>query len=213
MNKLFLKITLGTLLAAFTVNANAQKAYNEGLAVYNMSTAAGSAETKVYFTADSSATVTMQGPATIKVINNSKATYAAIVVDVPVASIKKVAVLTPDEVEQAMGEIPKMTFTPTTETKQINGFNCKKVSAKDAKSGSNFEVWVTNDIITPANALTKNFVDAGGVPVKFTTRQQGQEINLELKSITAQKVPVGTFGIPAGFDKISLEDLKSLGGR
>ena len=213
MNNSILKITLGALLAAFTLNANAQKAYNEGVATYSLSTAAGASEAKVYFTADSSATVTLQGPATIRVVSNTKGTYAAIAVDVPVASIKKVAVLTPDEVEQTLGEIPKMTFTPSTETKTINGFNCKKVSAKDAKSGSNITVWVTNDITAPANSVTKSFANAGGVPVQFSTTQQGQEVSVELKSIVAQKVPAGTFGIPAGFDKISLEDLKSLGGR
>src|SRR5215216_6126183 len=111
MNKTFLKIALGALFAAFTVNANAQKAYTEGVATYSLSTGAGSAEAKVYFSTDSSATVTMQGPATIKILNNAKGTYMAVIVDVPVASIKKAAVLTPDEVDQAMGDMPKLTFT------------------------------------------------------------------------------------------------------
>jgi D-alanyl-D-alanine carboxypeptidase len=178
-----------------------------------MSAAIGSADTKVYFTADSSAAVSKQEVVTVKVINDNKDSYAAIVIDVPIASIKKVAVLTAAEVKEALNEAPKFTFTPTNENKQINGFNCKKVAAKETKSGSNIDVWVTNDISMPVNSLTKPFMAAGGIPVQFTTVQQGQTVNVELKSVSAEKVPAGTFGIPAGFDKISLSELKALGGR
>jgi len=34
-----------------------------------------------------------------------------------------------------------------------------------------------------------------------------------LKAISDEKVPAGTFAIGAGYDKISLSDLKAMGGR
>jgi len=211
MNIKFFKLALGIAFTAIAVNASAQKTYTEGTADFSLKTQAGEAESKVSFRGDSSVAVTQQGPALIKLIAN-KDNYFAVLVDVPMASIKKAAVLTPDELDQAMAAAPKFTFTPTTETKQINGFNCKKVIAKDAKSGTNYDTWVTTDISAPLNSVTKLFADAGGFPVQFTTLQQGHAVDVTLKSITAEKVPAGTFGIPAGFDRISLDDLKAMGG-
>ena len=213
MNKSISKIALCAVFAAFGVNANAQKSYNEGVASYSISASMGSADTKVYFTADSSAAVTNNGMYTAKIVSDSKGAYTAILVEVPSMSMRKVAVLTPAEVAQVNGEIPKLTFTPGTETKQINGFNCKKVIAKDAKSGTDIELWITNDIKAPVTSITKPFANAGGTPVKFTTVQQGQTVNVELKSISGDKIPAGTFGIPAGYDKLSFAALKALGGQ
>ncbi|PJJ84941.1 DUF4412 domain-containing protein [Mucilaginibacter auburnensis] len=213
MNKSILKTALFAAFASFGISANAQKVYTEGVANYTVSSPMGSADTKVYFTTDSSAAVTDNGMYTAKIVSDSKNTYTAVLVDVPAMSMRKVAVLTPAEVTQVNGEIPKLTFTPTTETKQINGFNCKKVTAKDPKSGMDIELWVTNDIKAPVTSITKPFTDAGGTPVKFVTVQQGQTVNVELKSMAGDKVPAGTFGIPAGYDKLSFSALKALGGQ
>jgi hypothetical protein len=84
---------------------------------------------------------------------------------------------------------------------------------KDSKSGSSYVAWVTKDVVAPTNSLTKYFADAGGFPVQFTTMQQGQSIDVTLKSVTDEKAPAGTFGIPAGFDKITLDDLKAMSGK
>jgi hypothetical protein len=209
MNKL--KIALSLAFSAVVFSASAQKTYTQGVAVYTLKTAAGDGESKISFTPDSSVAATQQGPALIKVLTNSKATYFAILVDVPVASIKKAAVLTPDEIDQIMAAAPKLTFTPTTETKVINGFNCKKVDVKDTKSGSSYTAWVTNDIALPLTSLTRAFADAGGTPVQFTSIQQGQAVDVTLKSVSDEKIAPGTFSI-AGFDKITLDDLKAMSG-
>ncbi|MDB5115291.1 MAG: hypothetical protein JWQ79_783 [Mucilaginibacter sp.] len=212
MNIKFLKIALGLAFTAVAFNASAQKNYTQGTITYSLEAGGTQTDSKVYFTADSSASVTQYGPANIKLLTNNKATYMAVFVDVPVASIKKVAVFTPDEIDQAMAGVPKFTFTSGTETKQINGFNCKSVTAKDSKSGSSYIIWITTDIKAPSNIMSKSFEDAGGFPVQFTTTKQGQTVNITLKSITEDKAPAGTFGIPPGYDKISLDDLKAMSG-
>lgn len=208
----FLKITLGLAFAAFAVNANAQKVYTQGVATYSMSTPRGAVESKNYFTNDSTAVYTNQGMFTTTVLTTNKGTYVAILVEVPAMSMKNAAVLTPDEVDQMLSSLPKFEFTPTTETKVINGFNCKKVTSKDAK-GNTYENWVTNDIKMPASAMGKSFEGLGGVPVKFTTFQMGAKVELELKSIADTKAPAGMFVIPAGFNRITLEDLQKMGGK
>lgn len=206
MNKLF-TAAMGIALSATALSASAQKSYTEGTAVYE---AAGT-EAKVYFKGDSSATVIQQGPATIKVLG-FKEDYLAVLVDVPVANIKKAGVATPGELEEAMSKLPSFTFTPTTETKQINGYNCKKVIAKDAKGNTSFDTWVTNDISAPASAYSTIYAKVGGFPVQFTVNQMGRSITNTLKSISDAKPPVGTFGIPAGFDKITLTELSAMSG-
>lgn len=204
---------MGAVFMAFSISASAQKVYTEGVINYSVGAAMLTIDSKVYFSPDSSAVVTNTGEYTAKIMSDNKGSSVTILVDVPVISMKKVAMLTPAEIAQANAEIPKFTFTPTAETKQINGFNCKKIVAKDAKTGSNIDLWITNDIKTPVNSMTKPFADVGGVPVQFTTVQQGQTVNVELKSISADKPPAGTFGVPPGFDKISFADLKKLGGQ
>jgi Domain of unknown function (DUF4412) len=211
MNNNLLKSALGILFIAAAFTANAQKNYTEGVVTYTSSSPAGDTETKVLFRGDSSQTVITQGPATIKLVTNVKHTYFAVLVDVPIANnMKKAAVLTPDELDQASEEIPKLTFTATADTKQIAGYNCKKFTASDAKSGTNVEVWITNDIAAPSNTVTSPFVSTGGFPVEIITTTAGQKSDAVLKSIVDQKVPAGTFGVPAGYDKITYDELKAM---
>lgn len=211
-----IKSTIIAMVLAFsciTISASAQKTYTEGTATYLLATGIGDLEAKIIFNADSNAFITQQGPANIKAISNTAGTYGVILVDVSLIDLKKAAVLTPAELKQAEEQAPKYTFTTTTETKQINGFNSKKVIAKDAKKGSTIEIWVTNDIKAPVNTLTKLFAGAGGFPVQFKTTQSGQTIDATLKSIVQEKVSAGSFGIPAGYDRITLNELNSLGGQ
>lgn len=206
---------LGTILAltCIAISANAQKTYTEGTATYALATPIGELDAKLIFTADSNAFITQQGPANIKAVSNTAGTYGVVLVDVSIIDMKKAAVLTPAELKQAEQQAPKYTFTTTTETKAINGFNAKRVIAKDSKTGSTVDVWVTNDVKAPVNTLTKLFQGAGGFPVKFTTIQSGQTLDATLKSILQEKVPAGSFGIPKGYDRITLTELNTLGGQ
>jgi hypothetical protein len=208
-----LTVAAGIALLATSITAKAQKVYKEGVITYTLSSTAGSIDGQTFFKGDSSTTVTPRGPATIKVITAGDNDYLAILVDVPVANMKKAAVATPAELEQGKDMIPALTFTPGTETKQIAGFNCKKVVVKDPKSGTSFDVWITNDISAPTNGISQLYGKVGGFPVQFTTYQMGQTVSVVVKSISDAKVPAGTFSIPAGFDRISITDLQSLGGK
>lgn len=212
MNKSIFKTALCLAFSAFALSASAQKTYTEGVMSYTVTAPQGTVEAKTYFRGDSSLYSAQQGPADIKVITVKSGEYLAVLVDVPVANLKKAAIATPAEIEEARAQEPKFTFTPGTDTKVINGFKCKKVTVKDEKSGTNLEAWVTKDIVVPPSMLSKSFKDLDGVPVEFTTMQGGARISVTLDSIKEEKVPAGTFGIPAGFEKISLTDLKSMGG-
>jgi len=212
MNIKLFNVALGIVLTATTISASAQKTYNEGVINLSTSMRGQQVEAKDYFRTDSTAFTFTTGPATIKILSDAKATFFAVLVDVPVASIKKAAIYTPAEIEQAMDALPKFTFAPTTDTKQISGFNCKRVIATDTKTTKAYDVWVTNDVVVPESAFAKYYAGVGGFPVQYTSFSQGQSADVTVTSVVAQKVPAGTFGIAADFDKISLDDLKSMSG-
>ncbi|MDT3404966.1 DUF4412 domain-containing protein [Mucilaginibacter terrae] len=210
MNKLF-SAAMGLALSATALTASAQKAYTEGTATYDATVNGQTVEAKVLFKGDSAATTRVQGPATIKIIT-FKDEALTVLVDVPVANMKKAAIGTPGEVEEAMAQMPNFTFTPGTETKVINGFNCTKVTAKDAKDGKTYDVWVSKDISAPSSAYSQVYAKAGGFPVQFTMNQMGMNITNTLKAISGDKVPAGTFSVPAGYDKMTLTELKAMSG-
>lgn len=201
-------VALGIVLTATTLGASAQKTYTSGMLAYSTEMQGQPADVKQYFTPDSSAVMLTVGPANVKILSTVKHDYLAVVLDVPVASMKKAGIATPAELEQAMSALPSFTFSPTTETKQISGFSCKKVIAKDTKSGKSYDVWITNDISTPTTAIPYYYVAAGGFPVQYTLFQQGQEVSITISSVSDQKAPAGTFAIGKDFERGSLADLR-----
>lgn len=212
MNIKFFNVALGLALTATALSASAQKKYTEGVVNFSTNMRGQAVDAKGYFRTDSSAFAFTAGPASIKILTDAEGKSMAILVDVPVANIKKAAIATPDEVDQAMAEMPNFTFAPGTETKQISGFNCKKVVATDAKTKKTYDIWITNDVEVPLTGIAKYYRSIGGFPVQYTSFSQGQSTEVTVKSISDEKVPAGTFGIPADFEKISLDDLKSMGG-
>jgi hypothetical protein len=208
-----LNIALGLAFTAIAFNASAQKAYTQGVVTIGMDMMGQSIEAKSYFTTDSNAVTFSAGPANIKVLTNNKGTYMATLVDVPVASIKKAAIATPSEVEEELAKLPVLTFAPTTETKVINGFNCKKVVVTDTKTSKTYDFWVTNDVSLPTTAMSKVYEKAGGLPIQYYSFRDGQSSQITIKSIVDQKPAAGTFSVPRDYDKITMDDLKAMSGR
>lgn len=212
MNIKFLSVALGLALTATAMSASAQKKYTEGVVSFTTTMRGQQVDAKGYFRADSGAFAFSAGPANIKILTDAGGKSMAVLVDVAVANIKKAAIATPDEVDQAMAEMPVLTFAPGTETKQISGFNCKKVIATDTKTKKAYDLWITNDIQVPLTGIAKYYREAGGFPIQYTSFSQGQTTEVTVKSVSDAKVPAGTFGIPADFDKISMDDLKAMSG-
>jgi hypothetical protein len=209
MNINFFNVALGIALTATTLSASAQKAYTSGVISFSTEMNGQPADVKEYFTADSTAALVNVGPANVKILSNAKHDFFAVVLDVPVASIKKAGIATPAEIEEAMSQLPSFTYTPGTETKQISGFNCKKVVAKEAKSGKTYDVWITNDFTVPETALPVYYKQIGGFPVQYTAFQQGQETSITITSIADTKAPAGTFAIGKDYTRGSMADLRA----
>jgi hypothetical protein len=211
----FLSVALGIVLAATVLSAHAQKSYSEGLITLKTSAHGQDIELKQYFRSDSVATLFSAGPANIKLLADANYQFFAVVAEVSAFNVKKAAIYTPGEIDEALSVSPAFTFAPSAETKQISGFNCKKVVATDAKTQKTYDIWITNDLSLPPAVIEKCYATIGGVPIQYTTFQKGPDGALSIAEYTVmnvsdQKAPAGTFGIPPGFDKISKADLDAM---
>jgi hypothetical protein len=215
MKTKFLSVAVGVVLSATVLSANAQKNYSEGLVTVKTSARGQDIEMKQYFRSDSIATTFSAGPANIKLLADANYKFFAVVAEVSAYKVKKAAIYTPDEINQALSVSPAFTFAPSTETKQISGFNCKKVVATDTKTQKTYDTWITNDISLPSAVIDKCYATIGGVPIQYISFQKGPDGALSIAdytviSVSDQKAPAGTFGIAPDFDKISKDDLDAM---
>src|SRR6202012_4937783 len=163
MNIKIMAAAFGIALTTFAITAKAQKTINQGVASYSTELQGQPAEVKEYFKSDSTAIIVTFGAGNVKILTTAKHDYLAVILDIPVAQLKKAGIATPAEIEENMNSMPSFTFTPTAETKTISGFNCKKVVAT-SKDGKKYDVWITNDVALPSTAIPPYYQAIGGVP-------------------------------------------------
>ena len=126
MNIKLFSIALGLALTTITINASAQKTYTHGAIAVSMPMQGAQVDAKQYFTSDSTALSFTAGPATIKVLVDSKETFIAVLVDVPVASMKKAAIYKPAEIEETQrNKIKDKHSQPPLYQMSFNGFSIK----------------------------------------------------------------------------------------
>ena len=200
----FLSVAVGVALSATILSASAQKSYTEGLVTMKTSARGQDVELKQYFRSDSTATLFGAGPANIKLLADANYKFFAVVADASAYNIKKAAIYTPNEIDQVLSGFPILTFAPSTETKQISGFNCKKVVATDTKTQKTYDIWITNDISLPPAVIDKYYASIGGVPIQYTSFQKGPDgalviADYTITGVSDQKAPAGTFGIAPRF--------------
>jgi len=211
----FLNVALGIALSATIMSASAQKNYTEGLLTMKTSGYGQDVEVKEYFRSDSTAALFAAGPVNIKLLADANYKSYAVLASVPAANIKKAAIYTSAEIDQVLSTFPTLTFAPSSETKQISGFNCKKVVATDTRTQKTYDTWITNDISLPADVIDKYYVSIGGVPIQYTSFQTGPNgvpvaNEYTIIGVSDQKAPAGTFGIAPDFDKISKDALDAM---
>jgi len=216
------KITLLILLFVQAVYVSAQKKISEGVITYTVTYDLDAEQLKYadllpkkitcYFRGDSTAAVANQGDAIMKGVSVFKANFHSLIVEFPAASKKIVVVMTPAEVEQEKEANPQLNGINGTEKQIIDGYNCYKVTATNAKSGASYELWVTNDIEIPPNSVSKLVSGFGGVPVRFVTFNRGIRINAEIEEIKEMTIPPGFFSPTKDYKPMSFTDLKAMSG-
>jgi len=181
--------------------------YAQGIIYYDWSSAGNWAPWgKLYFTADSSAyTMKIRPRDQEKLEIRDKSGQFYVYEANPNAGI----VANPAEIKQFNSTAPKFTYSPTTETQQISGFNCKKIIATDTKTKETYDVWVTNDVKVPLTAIPIFYAGISGLPVRYTVLNSGMKQTFTIHNISSEKVPAGIFSIPANLMKIPLSQAGS----
>lgn len=166
---------------------------------------------QLYFTKDkSAANVEMGSIMKMKSVMDTKLDKGIILIDVMgqqiannIESISKTKVDT--------DKIGKPVLT--SETKQILGFNCKKYTVKDPSGEGNDSVlWITTDIKTTL-AGQKQFTNGlEGVPLEFSTMQQGMNVHFEATNfVKTLDHEVFSTKIPEGYKIMTEEEMKRIG--
>lgn len=213
-----LKLLSLTLLLILSFEIKAQKQIEEGRAIYSAAYDIPAdklqnygllpSEIIIYFRGDSTAAIVNQGDAIIKGVSVLKENYHSMIIDFP-AFAKKIFVLESNaEVEDDKKDIPEFTAKKESEKEQINGYHCEKVTLTDKKSGSTYELWITNDISIIPNTVSRPVSTFGGVPVKFVTFNHGILIKAELIQVDESPVPSGFFSATKDYEKRTLPELK-----
>ncbi|HET8828052.1 MAG TPA: DUF4412 domain-containing protein [Pelobium sp.] len=213
-------ILLIALCLGYTFVAQAQKIVKEGVAIYSVEydlpaeqqAMAGMLpkEFKVAFKGNYSMFKMDMGMFATSVILNNLTNETLTLTDVPMQNKKFAVKMSKAEAEKMQGVQPGQEdykVTKTTETKKIAGYNCTKYLLKDETEDTDIELWATDEIQIPANALTSAIKGIKGVPIAFSTNTGGLKSKLTLKSISEEPVAEINFNIPAGYELMDFKDL------
>ncbi len=167
-------------------------------------------ELTVYFKGDSAVSMQKMGMANINMITNKKTDYMRLLLDIPVANKKFSVKFTPADQEVMSDKFPDYAGTAGTETKTIGAYKTQKYTLKDKKTGTDTEGWFTKDIEIAPNSFTMLYDQSYGVPVQFTSQQNGVSMKLTIKEIKEGQVPVGVFAAGKDYEEITFQQLQAM---
>jgi len=102
-----------------------------------------------------------------------------------------------------------MLLQETNETKQIAGFNCKKVKVIfPEEPGKNFDIYYTNDIKIDKPNWANPFYNINGVLMEYQINMFGIRTKIVADSVAFIQVDDSEFEIPVDYQKISKEELE-----
>ena len=214
---------LAAILISTAVVAHAQKKVNEGTITYGMTYELSPeqqslasqlpAETKYKFSGNISKIEMDQGGATIVFLTDGVQKNGLVLVSIPMLQKQYAAKSTKEDSEAMMGKTAVYSdFKATGEKLKIGDYNTEKYTYKDDK-GTALELWATTELVLPEGITGSEFKDVKATPVKFTKSQNGVKATVTLKNVVEEKVGPITLDVPAGYESISLADLKAMGGQ
>lgn len=114
----------------------------------------------------------------------------------------------------------KAKVTVTNETKMIAGYKCKKAivefpSEKNPKETSKMTVWFTKDIELSKGYVKGPMSKIDGSVLEFSMNEGPMSMVLSAKEVVKTKVSDDKFIVPAGYKKVTQDELKQMmgGGR
>jgi GLPGLI family protein len=103
-----------------------------------------------------------------------------------------------------------ITFTNTSDTKTIAGYNCIKAEAR-LPDGTTFTVYYTPDIVPENKEYDYQFKNLNGLPLEYELVQGKLTIRYTVSKINMNPVPASKFDIPkTGYREMTYEESKKM---
>jgi len=212
MNK---KNILMVLLMFLTVSSFAQKTLSEGTIVYDvvvntankepqMADALDGATTTVYLKGSKSRTDMVSALGTESNIYDSKTGNAIILKEY--SSQKLMITLTKENWDTKNKAYSNVRFEFSPETKEINGYSCKKAIAK-MSNGKTFNVYYTTDVVVSNKEYNYTFKDLPGLAIQYEIEAGKTKINYTVSKIDFTAVATSKFDTPkTGYRVMTYEE-------
>lgn len=121
-------------------------------------------------------------------------------------------VLDSAEVVQAYGKAPDdMSIVPTSQTKQIAGYECKHARVTFASDSTrNFDLFYTTDIAIQEPNWCTPYHQIKGVLMEARINKFNIDMHMVAKSVARQKFPEDEFKVKEAFKPISVEEMADI---
>lgn len=212
------KVPVFLLLVFICALAACSHKKNEGVIVYKLAYTLPDSlrsygdylptEAVIYFKGDSAVSIQKTENESTTVITYKPTGFMQVLLK----SADKSYVIDYDKKDQAeeMAVMPTFSFTPRKGAKTMAGYKAKAYTMMDKMSLDSTEAWFTKDIIIPPNSLTAPLDTALGVPLLFSTNQNGIITRATVKQIKFEPVPNGVFTAPAGYEHLTPTQLREM---
>ncbi|HKH60530.1 MAG TPA: hypothetical protein VKA49_06845 [Flavitalea sp.] len=204
----------------FTSLAWSQKKVSELTLVYDATITTGSNEPKMADAFDgATTTVYLKGNLSRSelssalfsstTIHDSKSGAAVVLREV--SGQKLLIRMSPENWIEKNKKYQGISFTNTTETKQIAGYTCTKAEAT-LSDGSSFTVYYTTEIIPENKEYDYQFKNLNGLPLEYELTQGKLKIKYTVSKINLNPVPASKFDVPkGGYREMTYEESKKTG--
>jgi GLPGLI family protein len=199
--------------------AQAQKLLSEGTIVYDITVSTGATEpqmadlfdgatTTVYLKGNQSRTDMVSSLGKESTIYDARAGNAVILKEY--SGQKLMITLTKENWAEKNKKYDEITFTTTSETKKIAGYNCKKAIAK-LKDGSTFNVFYTTDITIANKEYDITFRNLPGLAMEYEMEFGKMKITYTTSKVSFEAVQASRFDFPkSGYRVMTYDENQKL---
>jgi hypothetical protein len=217
MTKQIVVLMIG--LAGLVTGAFGQRKVSELTLVYDASISSGSKEPKmadaldghsktIYIKGNMSRAELVSALFSSSTIHDSKSGSSVVLKEV--SGQKLLIRMTPENWAENNKRYDGITFTNTSETKAIAGYNCIKAVAK-LPDGTTFTVYYTPDIVPENKEYDYQFKNLNGLPLEYELVQGKLTIRYTVSKINMNPVPANKFDIPkTGYREMTYEESKKM---
>jgi GLPGLI family protein len=206
-------------LVGSVMGAEAQRKVSEVTLTYDASISSGSKEPKmadaldghnktIYIKGNMSRAEMVSALFSSATIHDSKTGSSVVLKEV--SGQKLLIRMTADNWAENNKRYEGITFTNTSETKTIAGYNCIKAVAK-LPDGTTFTVYYTPDIVPENKEYDYQFKNLNGLPLEYELVQGKLTIKYTVSKINMNPVPASKFDIPkTGYREMTYEESKKM---